>query len=236
MDDFSPESAKVEELRIEAAYAKRQDDARYSWFSPGHLFMVQDRERRVLALLKERGFALLDTQEILEIGCGIGYWLRDFIKWGAHPEKISAVDLLPDRVAKARELCPEGVKIHCRSAAKLAFPDDTFNIVLQSTVFTSVLDHDMKRQMASEMIRVVKGNGLILWYDYHVNNPWNSDVHGVKKQEIHRLFPGCQIELRRITPAPPLVRLLIPYSWLACYLLAKIPWLCTHYLGAIQKR
>jgi ubiquinone/menaquinone biosynthesis C-methylase UbiE len=236
MDGLSPESAKVEELRIQAAYAKRQGDARCSWFSPGHLFIVQNRERRLLALLRARGFAALETKEILEIGCGTGHWLREFIKWGAQPAKISGVDLLPDRVAKARELCPEGVTIQCGSAAKLAFPDNTFDIVLQSTVFTSVLDYEMKRQIASEMIRVVKGSGLILWYDYHVNNPWNPDVRGVKKQEIYELFPSCRIELRRITLAPPLVRFLTPYSWLACALLAKIPWLCTHYLGAIQKR
>jgi SAM-dependent methyltransferase len=236
MDGLSPESARVEEARIQQAYAKRQGNVRYSWFSPGHLFIVQDRERRLLASLRKRGFAALDTKEILEIGCGIGYWLREFIKWGAQPAKISGVDLLPDRVAQARELCPKGVRIQCGSAAKLAFPDNTFDIVLQATVFTSVLDDDMKRQMASEMIRVVKGSGLILWYDYHVNNPWNPDVRGVKKQEIYQLFPGCRIELRRITLAPPLVRLLARYSWLVCYLLAKIPWLCTHYLGAIQKR
>jgi ubiquinone/menaquinone biosynthesis C-methylase UbiE len=236
MDGLSPESARVEEVRIQAAYAKRQRGARYSWFSPGHLFIVQDRERRLLASLRERDFAALDTKEILEVGCGTGYWLREFIKWGAQPAKISGVDLLPDRVAKARELCPEGVRIQCGNAAKLTFPDNTFDIVLQSTVFTSVLDYDMRRQMAAEMIRVVKASGLILWYDYHVNNPWNPDVRGVKKQEIYQLFPGCRIELRRITLAPPVVRLLTPYSWLVSYLLAKIPWLCTHYLGAIEKR
>jgi ubiquinone/menaquinone biosynthesis C-methylase UbiE len=186
--------------------------------------------------LCEHGFAALETKEIIEVGCGTGYWLREFIKWGADPTRISGVDLLPDRVAKARELCPEGVTVQLGNAAKLAFPDNTFDIVLQSTVFTSVLDYDMKRQMAAEMIRVVKGSGLILWYDYHVDNPWNPDVRGVKKQEIYQLFPGYRVELRRITLAPPLVRLLAPYSWLVCHLLAKIPWLCTHYLGAIQRQ
>jgi len=98
-----------------------------------------------------------------------------------------------------------------------------------------MLDHGMKQQIAAEMLRVVKREGLILWYDFHVNNPRNPDVLGVKKREIFRLFPGCQIQLRPITLPPPLVRLLAPYSWLACYVLARIPFLCTHYLGVIQK-
>ena len=89
--------------------------------------------------------------------------------------------------------------------------------------------------MAAEMLRVVKPTGLILWYDYHVNNPWNSDVQGVKRREIYDLFPNCRIDLERITLLPPLARVLAPYSYLACYLMEKFPLLCTHYLGAIRK-
>ena len=90
MDSLSPESAGVEEARIRTVYAKRQrNDVRYSWFSPGHLFIMQERERRLLTLLRRHGFALLDTSKILEIGCGTGYWLREFIKWGARPERQS---------------------------------------------------------------------------------------------------------------------------------------------------
>src|SRR5215467_6730268 len=81
----------------------------------------------------------------------------------------------------------------------------------------------MKRQMASEMCRVLKPDGLILWYDYHMNNPWNAGVRGVKKREIHRLFPGCSIDLRRITLAPPFARWIVPRSWLLAYLLERLP-------------
>jgi len=236
MDSLSPESAGVEEARIRTAYAKRQrDDVRYSWFSPGYLFMMQERERRLLTLLRRHGFTFLDTYKILEIGCGTGYWLREFIKWGARPENIIGVDLLSDRVTEAKTLCPEAVQVQCGSAATLTFPGATFDLVLQSTVFSSVLDSRMQRQMASEMLRVVKSDGLILWYDYHVNNPWNADVRGVARRAIHQLFPGCRIQLQRLTLAPPLLRLLAPYSWLACYLLGKVPWFCTHYLGVIRK-
>src|SRR5215510_9472751 len=178
-------SSSIEEVRIQAAYAKRQkDDARYSYFSMGNLFEKQERERRLLTLLKRHGLAPLHTKKILEVGCGTGYWLRELIKWGARPENITGIDLLVDRVAEARSLCPEAVRIVYGNAAELAFPDATFDLVVQSTVFTSVLDTSMKQQMASEMLRVVKDDGFLLWYDYHVNNPWNSDVRGIKRQEI----------------------------------------------------
>jgi SAM-dependent methyltransferase len=225
-----------EEARIQSVYAKRPGhDARYSRFNLAHMFIAQERERRLLHLLTRRAFMPLQTKKILEIGCGTGHWLREFILWGARPENVTGVELLAERVAEARRLLPESVSIHCGNAARLIFPTASFDLVLQSMVFTSVLDPGMKQQMASEMLRVVNEDGLILWYDYYVNNPWNPDVQGVKKREIYRLFSHCRIELQRITLAPPLTRLIAPYSWLACDLLAKVPLLRTHYLGVIQK-
>jgi ubiquinone/menaquinone biosynthesis C-methylase UbiE len=229
----------IEEARIRKVYSERKEKAvyaeLYSYFNPSQLFMVQDRERHMLRLLRRHGGEDLKSKKILEIGCGGGHWLRDFVRWGALPENLVGIDLLEDRVTEARRMCPSGIKIECGSAAKLEFVDETFDLVLQSTVFTSVLDLSLRQKIANEMTRVLKPTGLILWYDYHVNNPWNRNVRGVKRSEIDRLFPGCRIHLRRITLVPPLTRLIAPYSYLGCYLLGKFPPLCTHYLGAIWK-
>ena len=229
------ESAKVEEDRIRAAYARRRENARYSMFTPSQLFIIQELEQGFVHLLKQYGVETLASKRILEIGCGNGFWLREFVQWGARPESLFGVDLLADRVAQARQLCPDSMKFQCESAISLSFPPASFDLILQATVFTSILDLGMKQQIAAEMLRVLKQDGLILWYDYHTNNPYNSDVRGIKKREVYRLFPQCRIDLRRITLAPPLTRLIAPYSWLGCYLLKKMPWLCTHYLGVIQK-
>jgi SAM-dependent methyltransferase len=153
----SLDAAKGEEARIRAAYAKREEaDSRYSWFSPGHLFMVQERERCLLALLRRYGVTALESKRILEVGCGTGHWLRDFVKWGALPENLTGIDLLPDRVSKARSLCPAGVRIQCSSAAHLPFATEGFDLVVQSTVFTLILDPHLKQRVAAEMMRVVK--------------------------------------------------------------------------------
>jgi ubiquinone/menaquinone biosynthesis C-methylase UbiE len=230
------DSAAIEEARIRQAYANRKgDEARYSLFSPGHLFSVQQRERKLIALMDRNGMAALKSKKLLEIGCGTGFWLREFVKWGARPENITGVDLLPERFVEAKALCPDGVRLQCRNASHLEFENSTFDLVIQSTVFTSILDAAMKQQVAREMLRVLKDDGLILWYDYHMNNPKNADVKGVKMREIRKLFPGCEIQLQRATLAPPIARLLAPYSWILCYFLEKIPWLCTHYIGVIGK-
>ena len=107
-----------------------------------------------------------------------------------------------------------------------SFPDRNFDLVFQGTVFTSISDPALKRQIAAEMVRVIKDNGLILWYDFRVNNPWNADVQGVKAHEIQQLFPDCDIRLRRVTLAPPL-SVALTVLLVACSFLEKIPWLCT---------
>jgi SAM-dependent methyltransferase len=234
--NLSSDAARVEEARIKAAYAKRRDDnIRYSCFNRGELFMMHGRERELLTFLQRYGFESLAGKKILEIGCGTGHWLREFVKWGARPGDVTGVDLLFDRVVEARQLCPSSANVQCGSAAELAFRPATFDLVFQLTVFTSVLNPGMKREIAAEMLRVLKPHGLIIWYDYHVNNPWNSDVRGVTKKEIRKLFPGCSIDLKRITLAPPVARWIAPRSWLLASILETIPFLCTHYLGVIQK-
>ncbi len=230
------ESFKNEEARFRAAYLRRQgDDERYSWFNSEFLYRIQERERRVLSILKQHGFTPLNKKLILEVGCGAGHWLREFVKWGFSPENIVGIDLLPDHIAKARRLSPNAVRLECGSAGKLEFRDATFDLVLQSMVFTSVLDPELKRQIAAEMLRVLKPGGVVLWYDFYVNNPSNRDVRGVKKGEIYQLFPDCRIKLSRITLAPPCARLLAPYSRLACQLLERLTILNTHYLGVISR-
>src|SRR2546422_3042072 len=70
--------------------------------------------------------------------------------------------------------------------------------------------------------------------DLRIDNPRNLDVRGITRREIAALFPSCRIELRRVTLAPPVARWVAARSRTAAFLLAGIPLLRTHYLGALQ--
>jgi ubiquinone/menaquinone biosynthesis C-methylase UbiE len=168
------------------------------------------------------------------VGCGSGGVLRNFIKYGATPENLYGMDLLTDRIEIAKKTSPN-INFKCGNAGKMSYVDNSFDIVLFFTVFTSIFDPNMKKQLAFEALRVIKPNGFILYYDYKFNNPKNSDVKGVSKKEIVSLFPNCTFNFTLTTLAPPLARTIAPYSWLLCYLLEKIPILRTHYLVTIQK-
>ena len=224
----------VEESRIRGAYGRRTDSERYSWFNKAHLLAMQELEQALLAALERYGRRRLDGISVLDVGCGRGGWLREFAKFGAQPEQLYGIDLLPDRIDDARRLCPVGTHLHCGSATRLDFDRASFDVILQIMLFTSVLDPAMRQAIAREMVRVMKPDGLIVWYDYFVNNPRNTDVRAVPKRELYALFPGCDIRLQRLTLAPPLARWIAPRSRAAWSLLRSIPWLRTHYLAVIR--
>jgi len=150
------------------------------------------------------------------------------------PENLYGIDLLADRIETAKKLSPH-LNLYLGSATDLPFEDKFFDIVIQFTVFTSILDYSMKQKIAKEMLRVLKPDGIIIWYDYWISKPTNPDVKGVGKQEIKKLFPNCKFEFHRITLAPPIARLLVPISWMLCELLEKIRIFNTHYLAIIKK-
>ena len=240
MPTLAPETAiapgvAAEEARIRRAYVERVGHGRYSWFDCAHLYAMQEVERVILRALRTHGFAALADLRILDIGCGYGVWLREFVKWGATPGNLVGIDLLEDRIAQARRLAPPAMRLEIGSAAALPFEDAAFDIAVQSLVLTSVTDPDVRARIAAEMIRVVRPGGLILSYDYHVDNPANRDVRALTAADLRRLFGGCDIARRRVTLAPPVARFVAPRSRALYALLAAIPLMKTHYVAAIRK-
>ena len=225
-----------EQERIKRAYKRRyKDGTLYSFFNPGQLFMTQQLERTLLAVLSRHGMDRLHDKRILEVGCGVAWRLRQFINYGARPENLFGVDLQEEAIKEARTINPN-IVFRCNNAERLPFEDERFDLVMQFVMFTSILSRDMKYNVAREMLRVLKPTGLILWYDYYVSKPNNRDVKGVGRKEIVGLFPECSFDFYRVTLAPPLARAIAPYSFLLCYLLDKIPGLRMHYLVIIRKK
>ena len=226
----------AEEARIRAVYGARNWSG-YATTEPANLAMAQDRERRVLRLLRDSGMMPLAGLDIVDVGCGAGWWLGDLIRWGADPERLTGVDIRPDSLATAASRLPSTVRLLQVNGTSTGLPSHGFDLVVHATVMSSVLDPGVRQRLAAELVRLVRGGaGAILWYDLHMNNPANPDVRRVGRRELSQLFPGATIHLERATLAPPIARMVAPRLDLLARVFQLVPWLRTHYVGIIRPR
>jgi hypothetical protein len=144
-------------------------------------------------------------------------------------------ELLSERAEVARKRLPAATKILVGDAAEIDLAEGPFDVVYQSTVFTSILDDGFQQKLADRMWALVNPGGGVLWYDFVYNNPRNPDVRGVLLRRIRELFPHGKIHHWKITLAPPIgrrVTRLHPALYSAFNL---FPFLRTHVLCWIQK-
>ena len=230
-----PLTSELERLRVEYDARERRlaGGDLYSPFNPASLFMLQQRQRVELNLLRRHGFSSLESCRILEVGCGRGGVLSNYLGYGASSSNLNGVDLLSDRLEEAKKRLP-ALPLVCADGQRLPYKDASFDLIVQYTVFSSVLDDSIKAGMAAEMLRVLsKPAGLIIWYDFWLN-PTNKQTRGIRPAEIRRLFPNCSFEFHHVTLAPPIARMLVPVSWIAAAVLERLRLFNTHYLVAIR--
>jgi ubiquinone/menaquinone biosynthesis C-methylase UbiE len=227
-----------EATRIQSEYARRDSDQRvierYAGLDASNLYAAHSRERDLARLLKACRITGLSSATLLDVGCGGGGELARWIKLGVAPQHCHGIDLVEARIDHARTILPAAVNLAVGDASRLRFPDASFDLVLQNTVFTSILDAGVRSLVALEMLRVLKPNGTIVWYDFWIN-PVNVATRAIRRPELDTLFPNCLINARKITLAPPLARRVVPISSTLAALLDLLP-LHTHILAAISKR
>ncbi len=229
--------------RIESEYRRRDTGAtgtllsdRYSLFNEAALLHAQSLERDLLALLKRHACADLREKKILDVGCGNGRHLHQFLDYGAHPRNLFGIDLMAHRVEQARQRYP-AIDWQVGSAHQLPYQDQTFDLVMSFVVFSSILDGTLRQQIASEMWRVLKPGGLILFYDFTYSNPRNPAVQGISHRQIVTLFaqPGVKFDFRRSTLAPPISRVVAPRAYWLAITLERLKILNTHLIGIISQ-
>jgi len=232
---MTTDPASAEIARIRSEYARRNREIPgdfYSWTRDVNFYTHCQTARAALRALVQAGMFPLSGRRVLDAGCGAGVWLLEFAQWGA--DRLHGIDLDPARLELAGRCLPNA-DLRCGDARELPWPDASFDVMSQFTVFTSILDPSVKQAVATEMLRVLKPGGVILWYDFRFNNPANPHVRGIEDGEIRSLFRNCDVTLKRVTLAPPIARRVVPVSWIGAAVLEQIPWLRTHYVAVIRR-
>lgn len=218
---------------IAQRYERRKNDPRLrGLYAPSayQRHVTAERQAHYARIIRQLGDPAV--LRLLEIGAGTGGNLPFFLELGLKPEHLQANELLPNRVEALRANHP-AITVHPGDAIGITQElNASFDVVFQSTVFTSILDADLKRRLAQRMWELTRPGGLVLWYDFTFDNPRNPDVKGVKPSEVRKLFPEARdIRFNRVTLAPPIgrrVQRLYP-------LFNLFPFLRTHVIAALHK-
>jgi ubiquinone/menaquinone biosynthesis C-methylase UbiE len=157
-------TSSAETHRIREEYIRRDKldlSHMYRYVNPSFQFHMQEREWGILRFLQFENVRLEDAS-VLEVGCGTGHILERFREFGI--AMGTGIDLMEERLESGKNAYPCLRFVH-GNGAELPFHDNSFDLVMQFMCLSSVLDPQMRRDVADEMWRVLKPGGAILSYD-----------------------------------------------------------------------
>jgi len=228
---------QAEQERIKHVYRQWHGGTaleRYAWHRPEVVSQTSARARVLARLLSATVGADLSALRVIDVGCGGGGFLRQLIDWGALPAHLTGTELQQDRLDQAGAHTAPGVRWHLGPLAD--FPDNSADLVSAHTVFSSILDEDMRRALAAEMWRVLRPGGWTMIFDFRYDNPRNANVRKVSDVELLRFWPAERRHYRTLILAPPLSRAMTRLPWLLPELLETlVPLLRSHFIYMAQK-
>ena len=177
----------------ETQYKPDPKDRRYPWNArnPISLYYRQALEKIVVKLFNDMDIDL-EPLKVLDVGCGTGGFLRYLTSIGATPEFLHGVDLMEYRIEQARKLSPPTIDFYHGDAQKLAYPDFSFDMVSQLTVFSSFHEEGLREKIAREMDRVLRPGGILLWYDLRTGH--SATARGIELDAIVSFFPNYSMQ------------------------------------------
>lgn len=193
--------------RARARYIERDSNPELSGFwtltNPVVVHLMQERERAVLRGLLHIGIRSTDVR-LLDVGCGRGQEFAGYLRLGIPAHQIYGVDLSEHRVRDAQA---QGFgHVALASGSALPFESNSFDLVVQNVMFSSIIDEATRQAVAAEMLRVLRPGGWVLWYDAAQVASKDPHFRGVPKHEVLTMFPDVRWNWQRITTHLGLLR------------------------------
>lgn len=234
----SPQTEFNEKERIREVYREwhgGKELAPYAWHRPEKLEQEAARCRSAGALFPVTVGHDLSTLQIVDVGCGSGGFLRQLISWGARPDNLIGTEYQEDRLAHAMAATASGVRWHLGDLD--IFEDASLDLAVANTVFSSILDEQMRHQLAAEMWRVVKPGAWCMVFDFRYNNPANPNVRRVSRPQVRQYWPSAvDHHYQTLMLAPPIARRLSRAPRLVSDLITTfVPPLRTHFIYMARK-
>jgi SAM-dependent methyltransferase len=237
-DDTGGGRAAAEADRVRAVYAaydERGGRAQlWSEENAGNRVIAAERDRLVDDWLRRERPGDRSALRLLDVGCGRAATLQRMTSLGFASSRVVGLDLLAGRLVDARGAGVD-LPLVAADATAMALASASVDVALTQTVFSSIADAAVARELAAEVARVVRPGGLLVWYDLRRDNPRNPDVHGLDLAAVEALFPGWDASLEPCTLLPPLARRLGGAAPTLYGPLASVPLLRTHLVGVLRR-
>lgn len=169
--------------------------------NPGVLFQHFAFDASIIRAIRH-AFLSKDAR-ILDVGCGNGGGFPLLMRLGFFD--LSGIDVLPERISAAKHLFPS-VKFVCDDAARMPYQDNSFDLVMESTMFVQITDEPIAEKIASEMARVTKPGGHVLLVDWRYGKPWNASYKALSQKRIASLFHLKRVTVTNGALVPPVGR------------------------------
>ena len=214
--------------------ARKDKSLLYSMATPSCAISCFEKNKKILRRLAEFFGIDFVNKNYLEVGCGTGTNLLQLITWGVNPENIQGCDIFGPSLETAKTRLPSCIKLQEGNFLDCTYEPESFDCVIFSTVFSSILDKNFRSDCMRFAYKLLKAGGMILVYDFVFNNPSNKDVSKVDFKELASDLPWVKTYSERITLAPPLARRLEKFPFLIRFL-TKFKILNTHKLCVFEK-
>ena len=170
----------------ERYYAKRGADRNDPLTNSGVTFQAFAFERANIRALQRLQLDR-DNARVLDVGCGTGSSLLQFIKLGFLPQNLTGVDSGAERIEQARARFPN-VEFRCESADRMSIPDSAFDLAFESTLFMMLTSEEIAQRIAREMLRVTRRGGYVMLADWRYAGPRSQDHRAMTSKRIASLF------------------------------------------------
>ncbi len=166
---------------------------------------------RALFFLESRFGFNLTQAKILDVGSSYGYGLIPFLFENVPAANLHGIDLFPERIKEGLYKFP-ALNLRSGDATEMPYPGADFDIVLEQFCFCHIMNDEIRRKIAGEMMRVLRPGGFIIVHDWTVGSA-KRHYNGVSIANSLDLFPG--FEIVKVFPSqlfPPVGRILSRYA------------------------
>jgi len=156
----------------------------------GLLFQYLANQRAICEALRPVASLRSDPNAaVLDVGCGDGASLLHLLELGFSAQMMHGIDIRPSAIERGRRRLP-ACTLSIADACDIPYPDATFDLVIESTMFVQLTETTIRESIAREMKRVTKPGGFLLIVDWRYGR---RGYQAVTRRCLRSLYPGCDV-------------------------------------------